>query len=83
MIFRDLSIRGKLAVLVMTASAFAVILACVGFAIYERQRFHTDVADELRHWPTRWGPIRLLLWPSTIKRARTKCWRHYAPNIMC
>jgi two-component system sensor histidine kinase/response regulator len=33
--------------LIMTASAFAVILACVGFAIYERQRFHTDIADEL------------------------------------
>jgi signal transduction histidine kinase/DNA-binding response OmpR family regulator/HPt (histidine-containing phosphotransfer) domain-containing protein len=47
MIFRDLSIRGKLALLIMTASAFAVILACVGFAIYERQRFHTDIADEL------------------------------------
>ncbi len=47
MIFRDLSIRGKLAVLIMTASVFAVILACVGFAIYERQRFHTDIADEL------------------------------------
>ncbi len=46
-IFRDLSIRGKLALLIMTASAFAVILACVGFAIYERQRFHTDIADEL------------------------------------
>ena len=47
MIFRDLSIRRKLAVLIMTASVFAVILACVGFAIYERQRFHTDIADEL------------------------------------
>src|ERR1700734_1915475 len=47
MIFRDLSIRRKLALLIMTASAFAVILACVGFAIYERQRFHTDIADEL------------------------------------
>src|ERR1700720_1759591 len=47
MIFRDLSIRGKLALLIMTASVFAVILACVGFAIYERQRFHRDIANEL------------------------------------
>jgi two-component system sensor histidine kinase/response regulator len=47
MIFRDLTIRRKLALLILTASVFAVVLACVGFAIYERQRFHTDIADEL------------------------------------
>ena len=47
MIFRDLPIRRKLALLILTASVLAVILACVGFAIYERQRFHTDIADEL------------------------------------
>jgi signal transduction histidine kinase/DNA-binding response OmpR family regulator len=47
MIFRDLTIRQKLALLILTASVFAVVLACVGFAIYERQRFHTDIANEL------------------------------------
>jgi two-component system, sensor histidine kinase and response regulator len=47
MIFRDLTIRRKLALLTLTSSVFAVILACVGFAIYERQRFHTDIASEL------------------------------------
>ena len=47
MIFRDLTIRRKLALLTLTSSVFAVILACVGFAIYERQRFHTDIANEL------------------------------------
>ena len=47
MIFRDLTIRQKLAVLTLTSSVFAVILACVGFAFYERQRFHTDIANEL------------------------------------
>jgi two-component system, sensor histidine kinase and response regulator len=47
MTFRDLPIRRKLALLILTASVLAVILACVGFAIYERQRFHTDIADEL------------------------------------
>jgi len=26
---------------------FAVVLACVGFAFYERQRFHSDIVDEL------------------------------------
>jgi signal transduction histidine kinase/DNA-binding response OmpR family regulator/HPt (histidine-containing phosphotransfer) domain-containing protein len=46
-IFRDLTLRRKLALLILTSSVFAVILACVGFAIYERQRFHTDIADEL------------------------------------
>ncbi len=47
MIFRDLTIRRKLALLTLTSSVLAVILACVGFAIYERQRFHTDIANEL------------------------------------
>jgi signal transduction histidine kinase/DNA-binding response OmpR family regulator len=47
MIFRDLTIRRKLALLTLTSSVFAVVLACVGFAIYERQRFHNDIADEL------------------------------------
>ncbi len=47
MIFRDLTIRRKLALLILTASVFAVVLVCVGFAIYERQRFRTDIADEL------------------------------------
>ncbi len=47
MIFRDLTIRQKLALLTLTSSVFAVILACVGFAFYERQRFHTDIANEL------------------------------------
>jgi two-component system sensor histidine kinase/response regulator len=47
MIFRDLTIRRKLALLILTATVFAVVLACVGFAIYERRRLHTDIADEL------------------------------------
>ena len=45
--FRDLPIRRKLALLILTASAFAVVLACVGFAIYERQTFRADTVDEL------------------------------------
>jgi signal transduction histidine kinase/DNA-binding response OmpR family regulator len=45
--FRDLPIRRKLAVLILTASAFAVVLACLGFAIYERQIFRADTVNEL------------------------------------
>jgi len=44
---RDLPIRQKLGGLILASSFFAVILACVGFAIYERQRIHADIADEL------------------------------------
>jgi signal transduction histidine kinase/DNA-binding response OmpR family regulator len=47
MIFRDLTIRQKLALLTLTSSVFAVVLACVGFAIYERQIFHADIENEL------------------------------------
>jgi two-component system, sensor histidine kinase and response regulator len=47
MIFRDLPIRRKLALLILTASVLAVTLACVGFAIYERQNFRANTASEL------------------------------------
>jgi two-component system sensor histidine kinase/response regulator len=45
--FRDLPIRRKLALLVLTASILAVVLACVGFAIYQRQSFRADTVSEL------------------------------------
>ena len=44
MIFRDLPIRRKLALLILTSSVLAVVLACVGFAVYERQKFRADIA---------------------------------------
>ncbi len=45
--FRDLPIRRKLALLILTSSVLAVILACLGFAIYERQNFRANTANEL------------------------------------
>ncbi len=47
MTFRDFPFRRKLALLIMTASAFAVILACLGFAIYERENFRANTVNEL------------------------------------
>ncbi len=47
MSFRDLPIRRKLALLILTASVLAVGLACVGFAIYARQLFRAHIASEL------------------------------------
>ena len=46
--FRDLPIRRKLALLILTSSALAVILACLGFAIYERQNFRANTDNELQ-----------------------------------
>jgi uncharacterized membrane protein affecting hemolysin expression len=46
--FRDLPIGRKLALLILTSSGLAVILACVGFAIYERENSRTSTGDELR-----------------------------------
>jgi signal transduction histidine kinase/DNA-binding response OmpR family regulator len=46
--FRDLPIRRKLALLILTSSVLAVFLACVGFAVYERQNFRTNTGNELR-----------------------------------
>jgi signal transduction histidine kinase/CheY-like chemotaxis protein len=47
MTIRDLPIRQKLAGLILVSSCCAVILACVGFTIYERQRVHMDLVNEL------------------------------------
>src|SRR6202453_4998230 len=46
--FRDLPIRGKLALLILTSSVLAVLLACMGFAVYERQNFRANTDNELR-----------------------------------
>src|ERR1700728_2839947 len=46
--FRDLPIRRKLALLILTSSALAVILACLGFAIYEQQNFRANTDNELQ-----------------------------------
>jgi signal transduction histidine kinase/CheY-like chemotaxis protein/HPt (histidine-containing phosphotransfer) domain-containing protein len=47
MTFRDLPIRRKLALLVLSATVMALVLACVGFAIYEGARFRANTATEL------------------------------------
>src|SRR5581483_11998879 len=46
MIFRDISIRRKLALLTLAATICALLLACIGFAIYERSRFRADITRE-------------------------------------
>ena len=46
--FKDLPIRRKLALLILTSSVLAVILACMGFAVYERQNFRAETGNELR-----------------------------------
>jgi signal transduction histidine kinase/DNA-binding response OmpR family regulator len=46
--FRDLPIRRKLALLILTSSVLAVLLACIGFAVYERQNFRANTDNELR-----------------------------------
>jgi two-component system, sensor histidine kinase and response regulator len=45
--FRDLPIRRKLALLVLSSSVLAVISACCGFAIYERQAYRANTVSEL------------------------------------
>ena len=47
MSFRNLPIRRKLALLILSSSVLAVTLACVGFAIYEQQNFRKNTANEL------------------------------------
>ena len=47
MLFESASIQRKLALLVLSASLFALVLASVGFGIYERASFRADIAREL------------------------------------
>jgi diguanylate cyclase (GGDEF)-like protein/PAS domain S-box-containing protein len=44
---RDFSIRFNLALLILTASVLAVVLASLGFAIYERQSYRASAVREL------------------------------------
>ena len=44
---RDFSIRFNLALLILSASALAVLLASVGFAVYERQSYRGSAIREL------------------------------------
>ena len=45
--FKNVPIRRKLALLILTASLLAVTLACVGFAFHERQNYHDTSVSEL------------------------------------
>jgi signal transduction histidine kinase/DNA-binding NarL/FixJ family response regulator len=45
--FRDLSIRRKLTVLILSSSVLGLILTCAGLALYERRSFRSATASEL------------------------------------
>ncbi len=45
--FTDLSIRRKLVVVTLSTCVFALFLACLGLAIYERARFRDSMVNEL------------------------------------
>ena len=47
MALKSSSIRSKLMVLILAACVFAVLLACVGFAVYDRRSFLTAKETEL------------------------------------
>jgi signal transduction histidine kinase/CheY-like chemotaxis protein len=47
MTFRDLSIRRKLTLLILTASVLGLVMVCVGLALYERTSFRASTAAEL------------------------------------
>lgn len=53
--FKDLSLSRKLVLLILSASAFAVILACAGIAFYERAAFRVSTVDELSALATTLG----------------------------
>src|ERR1700690_305018 len=47
MTFRDLSIRRKLTVLILSSSVLGLVLACVGLAAYERTSFRASTVNEI------------------------------------
>jgi hypothetical protein len=53
--FKDLSLSRKLALLVLSTSAFSVVLACAGIAFYEHAAFRVSTVDELSALATTLG----------------------------
>jgi signal transduction histidine kinase/ActR/RegA family two-component response regulator len=47
MTFKDVSVQTKLALLILFASFFALVLASVGFGLYERAHFRAEMTQEL------------------------------------
>jgi signal transduction histidine kinase/ActR/RegA family two-component response regulator len=47
MTFKNVSVQIKLALLILFASSFALVLASVGFGLYERANFRTEMTQEL------------------------------------
>jgi signal transduction histidine kinase/CheY-like chemotaxis protein len=47
MLFHNASIQRKLALLILSACVFALVLASVGFGVYERTNFRSEMADDL------------------------------------
>jgi hypothetical protein len=47
MLVRDSSIRANMALLILFASALAVVLASFGFGIYERHNYRAGAVREL------------------------------------
>jgi hypothetical protein len=47
MLFNDASIQRKLALLILSACIFALVLASVGFGVYERANFRSQAANDL------------------------------------
>jgi signal transduction histidine kinase/CheY-like chemotaxis protein len=47
MLFQNASMRRKLALLILSASLFALVLASIGFGLYERASFRASAASEL------------------------------------
>jgi two-component system, sensor histidine kinase and response regulator len=47
MTFRDLSIRRKMTVLILSSSVLGLVLACVGLAAYERTSFRASTTNEI------------------------------------
>ena len=45
--FKDLSLQRKLTLLMLASSVFALVLASIGFAVYERASFRAATASEL------------------------------------
>jgi signal transduction histidine kinase/CheY-like chemotaxis protein len=47
MTFRDLSIRRKMTVLILSSSVLGLVMACVGLAAYERTSFRASTTNEI------------------------------------
>ena len=80
MLANNVSIQKKLGLLILSASCFALVLAFLGFGIYERASFRADLAAELSTLADTLGANTAASLRSMMQKLREICSERCRPN---